>query len=230
MILELIMGGSSASFGETLAVIIITLVIALLSITFREYVKDRVAVKLGGNAAPSLNPAKHLNISDLFSVALTVLFSASWIKAKNPGLSRERTVAAALSAPIANLALAFVSVFIYSILDRINVAITTQTENQSVVIIWIAMIFQTCVLVNIAYAVFDFIPIPGTNGGLIIAQLLPEKAAEKFLYFDKFSFVVLLFLVIVFARSGVTATVVNAVATAMQTPFVALFNLIFPIG
>ncbi|MBR5721658.1 MAG: hypothetical protein IKX78_04160 [Clostridia bacterium] len=42
MILELIMGGATASFGETLAVIILTLVIALLSITFREYAKDRI--------------------------------------------------------------------------------------------------------------------------------------------------------------------------------------------
>ena len=230
MILELIMGGAGASFGETVAVIILTLVIALLSITFREYVKDRVTVKLGGNASPSLNPAKHLNIQDLFSVAVIALFSASWVKAKNPGLSLGKTVSAALSAPAANLAVAFVSVFIYSVLDRINAAIITHTESPSVVIIWIAMIFQICVLVNIAYALFDLIPVPGTNGGLVLAQLLPEKATEKFLYFDKFSYIVLLFLVVVFARSGITETVVNAVATAMQTPFVALFNLLFPIG
>ena len=229
MILELIMNGSAASFAETLIIILFTLIIAFFSIILREYVKDRVTVKLGGKASPSLNPISRPILSDIFSVAVLAVFSGSWVKAKNPGLSRGKTVAAALSAPITNLVAAFISIFIYDALRLVEVAIYTNTESRPLSLIWISMFFSTCVLINIAYAVFDMLPVPGTNGGLIISCIFPEKAAEKYLSFDKFSYIVLLFIVIVAARSGITSTVVDAVADFMETPFVALSNLLFPI-
>ena len=68
-----------------------------------------------------------------------------------------------------------------------------------------------------------------TNGGIILSCFLPEKTAEKFLSFDKFSYIILLFIIIVAARSGVTAAAVDAVADFMETPFVALSNLLFPV-
>ncbi len=229
MILELIMNGSSASFAETLVLIFLTIIIAFFSIILREYIKDRITVKLGGKASPSLNPFARPIVSDLFSVAVLAVFSGSWIKAKKPELSRGKTVAAALSAPITNLIAAFVSVFICDVLRLIEVAVYTNTESRPLVLIWISMFFSICVLVNTAYAVFDLLPVPGTNGGIIVSCLLPEKAAEKFLSFDKFSYIVLLFIVIVAARSGVTSAVVDAVADFMETPFVALSNLLFPV-
>ncbi len=228
VILELILNGSSASFAETLAVIVFTVIAALLSITIREYVKARITVKMGGSAMATLNPIKQINFGNLISVVLMTVFSASWIKAKHPGLSRGKSIAAALSAPITNLVIAFISVLLCDVIRLINVEIYSQTESTPFILIWVSMFFSTCVLVNIAFAVFDILPIPGTNGGIILSCLLPEKAGEKFLSFEKYSYIILLFIVIVCARSGVTATVVNAIATAMETPFLALFNLLFP--
>ena len=229
MILELIMNGSSASFAETLILILLTLITAFFSIILREYVKDRITVKLGGYAAPSLNPFARPIVSDLFSAAILTVFSGSWVKAKNPVLSRGKTVVAALSAPITNLLVAFISIFLYDVLRLIDVAIYTNSESHPLILIWISIIFSTCVLVNIAYAIFDILPIPGTNGGIILSCFLPEKTAEKFLSFDKFSYIILLFIIIVAARSGVTAAAVDAVADFMETPFVALSNLLFPV-
>ena len=228
MILELIMNGSSSSLAETIVVIVLTLIVALLTITLREYVRDRFTVKLGGSANPTLNPLKHINTHGIFSVVVLALFSASWIKAKNPGLSKGKNVIVALSAPLTNFIVAFVSVFLYDILRVINVNIYIQNENAPTALIWISMFFSTCVLVNLAYGLFDLIPVPGTNGGIILAQLFSEKTGEKFLSYEKYSYIILLFIAAVSARSGFTASALNAVATVMETPFVALSNLLFP--
>ena len=64
MIFDQIMNGSSASFADTVAVIVFMAVISILSITLREYVRARLTVKLGGEATASINPLKQINISN----------------------------------------------------------------------------------------------------------------------------------------------------------------------
>jgi len=227
VIIEYIMNGTSTSFAEGTIVLILMIIIAFLSITIREYVRSCLTLKFGGNAEKSLNPLKTVTLTNIFSVIVLALFSVSWIKPKNPDLSRGKNILVALSAPITNFVFAVISMLIYVILYVINTNITLQTEKVPVVLVWISMFFSVCILVNLGYAIFDLLPVPGTSGGLAVAQFLPDKAREKFLYFDKFSYMILLFIAIVGSRSGITGSVINAVATALETPFLALSNLLF---
>lgn len=230
MIFEYILNGSSASFAETAIVIVFMAVIAFLSIMLREYVRACVTVKLGGEAEKTLNPLKTLTGPNIFSVIVLALFSVSWIKPKKPVLSAKNNALIALAGPLTSIVIALASMFIYDILYIISVNFYVATESNPIVLIWISMFFSSSVLVNIAYALFGLLPIPGTDGGLLIAQLFPEKVREKFLYFDKFSYVILLFIALIASRSGIAGTVLNAVASTIETPFLSLMSLIFPVS
>ena len=229
MIFEYIMNGSSASITETAIVIVFMAIIAFLSITAREYVRSLVTVKFGGEAVKTLNPLKAVNLPNIFSVIILAFFSVSWTKPPKPNLSAGKNAVIALSAPLTNIAIAIASMLIYDILYVISVNFYVATETNPIVLIWISMFFSSSVLVNISYALFGLLPIPGTDGGLLIAQLFPEKIRERFLYFDKFSYIVLLFIALIASRSGIAGIVINTIASTMEAPFLALMNLIFPV-
>lgn len=227
MIIEYILNGTSASLAEGAVVLILMIITAFLSITIREYVRSSIVLRFGGTAQKTLNPLKAVTLPNCFSVIILALFSVSWIKPKNPGLTRGKNIIAAISAPLTNFLIAVLSMIIYVILFVISTNITVQTEKAPEILIWISMFFSICILVNIAYALFDLIPLPGTSGGLILAQILPEKARDRFLYFDKFSYMILLFIAIAASRSGVAGSVINSVATSLEQPLLALANLLF---
>ena len=230
MIFDQIMNGSSASFADTVAVIVFMAVISILSITLREYVRARLTVKLGGEATASINPLKQVNISNVISIIILAFFSVSWTKQKRTELSAGKNALIALSAPFTNIVTALACMLIYDILYVINVNIYVATEVYPTVLMWISMFFSSGVLVNLGYALFSLLPIPGTDGGLIIAQILPEKIREKFLYFDKFSYIVLFFLVLIASRSGIAASIINEIAMTAEYLFLSLMNLIFPVN
>lgn len=230
MIFEQIMNGSSASFGETVAVIVFMAIISILSITLREYVRARVTAKLGGEAKATLNPINSLNIPNAISVIILAFFSVSWTKPQKPSLSAGKNALIAVSAPLTNIILALASMLVYDILYIINVNIYVATEAYPTVLIWISMFFSSAVLVNLGYALFSILPVPGTDGGLLIAQIMPEKIREKFLYFDKFSYIVLFFLALIASRSGVSATIINTAATSVESVFLAVFSFMFPVN
>lgn len=230
MIFEQIMNGSSASFAETVTVIVFMAVISILSITLREYIRARVTSKLGGEATATLNPLKALTPQNIISVVILAFFSVSWTKPQKPRLSAGKNALTALSALLTNIGLALGCMLIYDILYVINVNIYVATEVYPTVLMWIAMFFSSGVLVNLGYALFSVLPIPGTDGGILVAQLLPEKIREKFLYFDKFSYMILFFLALIASRSGIATAIINEAATTAEYLFLSVLNLIFPVN
>ncbi len=231
MIFEYIMDGSSASLTESVVMIVFMAVAALFCIALRNYVRARVTVKLsGGDEKVKFDLLKALNLPNIISVVILAIFSVSWTRTPKSELTRGKNVLIALSAPLTSFVLAAANMLIYQILYVIEINIYVAEEEYPTVLLWISLFFSSCILVNIAYTIFGLIPIPGTDGGLVIAQILPENMRKKFLDFDRFSYLVLLFIAIISARSGFGSTVISTVATAVQTPFLALSNLLFPIN
>jgi len=227
MIADFILNGTNTTPVQTVIMLIMLIVGAFLSITVHEYAH----AKISGESKPSLNPLKQLTVSNILSVILLAILSVSWTKSPNVNkeLPKGKRILIALSGIAANLIVAIVCVFIYEILVVIGANIYASNYTLGSVYMWIETFFSEMVLINIAYAVFNLIPVPSTDGGLVVSSLLSEKASEKFDSFGRFGYIILVFLAVIAFRSGASEIIINLVANAIEAPFLAIFNLIFPV-
>ncbi len=160
-----------------------------------EYFGDKTA-RFAGRL--TLNPLKHL---DLFgSVLLPVLlvlshspFLLGWAKPVpyNPNnLSNEKwgTIAIASAGVLANILMAVV----FGLIVRFTSSLLLPEGFYFIV--------SVIVVVNLALALFNLIPIPPLDGSKILFSLLPASLGNAILLYEQYSLIILLVFIVFFAN------------------------------
>lgn len=139
----------------------------------------------------SFNPLKMPKISLLFFL-IYLLFGTAMIPAAPPAKTKIKTFLSALSVPLFGLAAGFGCVTLYA---------TTS-------VIMLRSLLLSLATAFVSGGVFSLIPFPGLPGGNIIAALLPEKIAGKWINLDRYLPFAAVIVAGLLARSGTTDAVI----------------------
>ena len=181
-------------------VIIFQLLVLIFSVMIHEISHGAVALRLGDPTAKNagrltLNPLKHLDFIGSFLLPLALFFLGGpifgWAKPVpyNPLRLKNPKAGAGLigaAGPLSNILLAIV----FGILLRLLLPWSAL----EVVGILIGL-FQVIVLINIALAIFNLLPIPPLDGSNILFALLPRKYYLLQQFLARYGFYLLLFLI-----------------------------------
>lgn len=187
--------------------ILLSVVPALICITFHEVSHGYVAYRLGDTTAKdagrlTLNPLKHL---DVLGLLMMVVFRFGWAKPVPVNMYRfqnpKRGMAiTALAGPVSNVLLAIVFLFLYGVLFL-------PLKGSGIVL---QMIYLTA-YISIAFAVFNIIPISPLDGSKVLFSFLPSEQYDKLMHYERYGMLLLLVVV----ATGVLGKPLTAVTGAV---------------
>ncbi|MEG1316034.1 MAG: site-2 protease family protein [Oscillospiraceae bacterium] len=190
---------------------LLSVIPALLCITFHELCHGLVAYKLGDNTAKNagrltLNPIKHI---DVMGLLMMVVFKFGWAKPvpvnmnnfKNPKSGMAIT---AIAGPISNILLAAVALLIYGL-------VYIPLEGLGGFGKAVSDMIMTTAYLSCAFAVFNIIPIPPLDGSKVLFSLLSEKTYYKLMRYERYGMILLLVLVYFNTLSPFLSTVTGPV-------------------
>ena len=170
---------------------VITVLAALLCITFHETCHGLMALWLGDKTAKNqkrltLNPLHHVDILGLLMMAV---FKFGWAKPvpvnmrnfKSPKWGMALT---ALAGPLSNLILAFLAMLIYFGLFFF--------VPDTVFWSYMLMFFSYTAVLSIGLTVFNLIPIPPLDGSKVLFSLLPNRVYETLMRYEKYGMILLM--------------------------------------
>jgi len=176
--------------------ILISVIPALICITFHELCHGLVAYRLGDNTAKdagrlTLNPIKHI---DIMGLIMMIVFKFGWAKPvpvnmnnfKNPKSGMAIT---ALAGPVSNIFLSVVFLFIYGLF---YVSLSTAGNLGEILL----KMLLTAAYLSCALAVFNIIPIPPLDGSKVLFSLLPEREYYKLMRYERYGMILLLIIVV----------------------------------
>ena len=163
----------------------------IIAMVVHEYAHARMAVAMGDFTPRlmgrlTLNPASHI---DPIGLLCLFLVHFGWAKPvivnpnnfRNP---RRDDVLVSLAGPGANLLTAFLALVALLLYDRMGGNMTTG----------IYLVFQLIIEYNIGFAIFNLIPLPPLDGSHVLMQLLPRDLAYKLAELERYSFLILIVL------------------------------------
>lgn len=173
----------------------------LLALTVHECAHAWVAYRLGDPTAKmlgrvTLNPIRHLDPIGTLMLLFSGLFG--WAKPVpiNPrnfrNISRS-IILVSIAGPLSNLFLAALSAVAYKIFEAAGPAFLTTMPG-----LWrplFAMI-ELSIIINVALAVFNMVPVPPLDGSKVLGNLLPARHAFAWSRFESYGFFVLLILIV----------------------------------
>lgn len=193
--------------NQLLAEIILLAPPLLLALTLHEFAHGYVAFKLGDPTAKTmgrltLNPIKHL---DPVGTLAFFFIKIGWAKPvpvnpvffKNP---KKGMLWVALAGPATNLALAIASAFLAKLLWLLSALLPPSTLIDAFLVPLNAMCIAS-VWINLVFCIFNFLPIPPLDGSRILTGILPNNMAIAMLKAERYSFVLLLILIVFFSDS-----------------------------
>lgn len=177
---------------------ILTVPAILVAFVAQGYAKAKVADKLGDKTLRfqgrlTLNPAAHI---DIIGFVMILLVGFGWTKPvdTNPSAykrGQKDAIKVTMAAPLANLLVGFIGMFIYALWSFIAYRMPSSTYS----IVGNALYLIS--IININLFVFNLIPLPGLAGFELFRELKPRsfyKVADK-LY--QYQMVILLGIVLV---------------------------------
>ena len=171
--------------------IVLSVVPALLCITFHEVSHGWVAYRLGDPTAKNagrltLNPLKHI---DMMGLLMMVVFKFGWAKPVPVNMMRFRNpkrgmALTALAGPVSNVLLALVFLFLYGLLYRALYSVQPLLD-----MIWLTA------YISLALAIFNIIPVSPLDGSKVLFAFLPDRAYMTLMRYEKYGMLVLFVLV-----------------------------------
>jgi len=166
----------------------------LLCLTVHEVSHGLAALALGDPTAKSqhrlsLNPLRHI---DWLGLAMMFVAGFGWAKAvpvnpryfKNP---KQGMAISALAGPVSNFILAVAAI-----------AISKVIYLYAPYVPWIETIFEFCLYtvapLSLGLGLFNLLPIPPLDGSKVAAVLLPDRIYIQLMRYERFGFILLLFL------------------------------------
>jgi Zn-dependent protease len=169
----------------------------LAALTFHEFAHGWVANKLGDPTARlsgrlTLNPLAHL---DPIGTLALIFSPVGWAKpvpvdASRFSHPRRDMIRVAAAGPAANLLLAAISAVSLRLLDG---AATSGWPSGLHVPLFLML--RGSVVINVALAVFNLVPLLPLDGGRVTAGLLPPHHAAAYCQMERYGFVILLILI-----------------------------------
>ncbi len=164
----------------------------IIAMVIHEYAHARTADALGDFTPRmmgriTLNPRAHV---DPIGLIMLFLVRFGWAKPvminpnnfKNP---RRDDILVSLAGPAANLILAFLALSFFVLLGRMGEMTSPG----------VYLVLKLIVVYNINFAIFNMIPLPPLDGSHILRQLLPPKYGYRFAALERYSFLILIILV-----------------------------------
>ena len=195
LLFDLIRGGSY-SIADVLVYILSALAVIFLTMPVHEFAHAVTAYKLGDHSQKyagrlTVSPFAHI---DWFGALCIILVGFGWARPvqvnpynfKNPKRDMAFTAAAG---PISNLLVAFVGLFFYNLFALIYY------KTALVLFVYIAIFFNYIATINISLAVFNLLPVPPLDGSKLLAAFLPDRIYYKFMQYERYIYIALLFLV-----------------------------------
>jgi len=172
---------------------LLLLPIALFAITIHEYSHGMVAYKLGDKTAYlqgrlTLNPLKHL---DPIGTFMLIIFHFGWAKPVpvNPINFRQPKrdmMLVGIAGPLANIGSAFIFGLALRFIMNYNIQLS---KFNYALLAWV-------IILNLALAIFNLLPIFPLDGAHILNGLLPPNLSYKYSLFNRKGTIILLGIVI----------------------------------
>ncbi|KAI3349424.1 site-2 protease family protein [Clostridium botulinum] len=157
--------------------IFLTIPAILIAFTFHEYAHAKVADMLGDNTPKfegrlTLNPIAHI---DPMGFLMILLFRFGWTKPVRTNQSAYKNYYKDdLKVSIAGICANLVVAIVFSILFGIFVRFAFNVLPESYYSV-ISLMISNIIAINISFAVFNLLPIPGLDGFKILEDLMPKK-------------------------------------------------------
>lgn len=192
-----------------------TLPALLLSLSIHEFAHSYVAYKLGDKSQKALgrltlDPFKHIDPIGFLCIAL---IGFGWgkpvlIDDRNFKNRAKGTMLVSLAGPASNLILAILFTIILKIL--IVTGAISVVATSSIASILFNMFILT-IQFNVVFAVFNMLPIPPFDGSKVLHYFLPYKYKNIMYTLQKYSFVIILVLVITDLGSIIISPFINGI-------------------
>ena len=206
--------------------ILTSVIPALICITLHELAHGLTAYALGDRTAKemgrlTLNPIKHI---DAFGLLMMVVFKFGWAKPvpvnmynfKKPKWGMAIT---AIAGPLLNVVLAAVVMFFYGLFLGSVVGM-----EPGGVIEFVDKIFYITAYLSVALAIFNLIPIPPLDGSKVLFSLLPERAYDKLMRYERYGMILLIIFINIDAFLN-TTIFSGTVGRLTESLFGTLFNV-----
>ena len=209
---------SAVDFGS-LRDILLRVASVFLCLTIHETCHGLAAYALGDPTAKrahrlSLNPLRHI---DWLGLLMMVVAGFGWAKPVpvNPNYfkkPKQGMAVTALAGPVSNLLLAILLLLIARGV-YIRAALTGSFSAT-----WFALLLDTASL-SVGLGLFNLVPIPPLDGSKVLAVLLPDRAYDWLMHYERFGMLVLVMVISVGIGS-------NALDNAIRWTFTMLCRLV----
>ncbi len=206
MLLDLIYGFDVSNPMATVLALARLLIIVVLTLTVHEVAHGWVAKKLGDDTAErmgrlSLNPLHHL---DPIGFLCMLIAGFGWAKPvpinarrfKNP---KRGMALSALAGPVSNLLMALAAVIPIELMFKFLLTESYASSSdflQKLVPVTLSFLL-TFHYMNIALAVFNFLPVPPLDGSRVLYSVLPDKLYFGVMKYERTISIVIMLLLFV---------------------------------
>ena len=186
----------------------------VIALVIHEYAHAKAADVMGDftprmTGRLTLNPMAHI---DPIGLIMLLVVRFGWAKpvminARNFRNWRQGELLVAVAGPVANLIVAFISLLAMAVLFKLGMF----SEG-------VRLVLSMMVLFNINFAIFNMLPLPPLDGSKLLMVLLPGRLAYKLISLERYSFIILIFLMM--------TPFLTMILIPLQRLVLSIFNLI----
>lgn len=186
----------------------------IIALVIHEYAHAKAADVMGDftprmTGRLTLNPMAHI---DPIGLIMLLVVRFGWAKpvminARNFRNWRQGELLVAVAGPVANLLVAFISLLAMAVLFKLGMF----SEG-------VRLVLSMMVLFNINFAIFNMLPLPPLDGSKVMMVLLPGRLAYKLMSLERYSFIILIFLMM--------TPFLTMILIPLQRLVLSVFNLI----